>query len=486
VTPRRPRAPRVRTLRSTVHLLVVVLVALLFVSGTATGLGRLSVAMTTHRLGDRVLAARQAAADLTVAYVDQETGQRGFLLTGDRAFLEPYDRGRADAQRQHARLVQLLGDDPEGLALLRDVDAAAAAWTTLAAQPQMVLRAGGPLPPDRVDELGARGKQLFDTLRARLTALTGRTAQLTTAQLDRIGTAQTIANGVTVGAFTLALLVAAASVPLLRRRLTGPLERLLTDVQTVAAGDHDRPIRPGGPREVAIIAASVDRMRDNLVGYSREREAAQHELTLRQEHDRMAADLHDLTIQRVFGLGLGLTSVARRHPELAPVVAPLVEETDRIIREVRTVIFDLGRAETGDTLRGRVIDVTEESVRALGFTPSLEFTGPVDTMAGEAAGDEVLAVLREALANVARHASASTATVRLAAQDGALRLTVTDNGVGLDGRALDDGGLDGPGRRDDGLANLRTRAERLDGRVSVGPGPDGGTVVDWQVPLGAS
>jgi signal transduction histidine kinase len=153
---------------------------------------------------------------------------------------------------------------------------------------------------------------------------------------------------------------------------------------------------------------------------------------------------------------------------------------------VRTVIFDLGRAETGDTLRGRVIDVTEESVRALGFTPSLEFTGPVDTMAGEAAGDEVLAVLREALANVARHASASTATVRLAAQDGALRLTVTDNGVGLDGRALDGGGLDGPGRRGDGLANLRARAERLDGRVSVGPGPDGGTVVDWQVPLGAS
>ncbi|MGY1644328.1 CHASE3 domain-containing protein [Geodermatophilus sp. SYSU D00703] len=466
---------RVSTLRGTVQLVVLVMVALLLTGGTVAGLARLSVLMSVNRLEGTVLPARQAATDLTVAFVDQETGQRGYLLTGDHTFLEPYDRGRADAESLEVRLTELLRDDATGLDLLRQVTAAAQSWDEQVAQPQIAARSLGAVPDDVQRDLDTTGKALFDTLRERSDALTARTAQLTRVQLDHIAAAQAVANGVSIGALVVALTVALLTVPLLRRRLTRPLERLLTDVQAVAAGDHDRPISAQGAQELVTIAASVETMRQSVLRHSRERLAAQRQLTLHEEHDRMATDLHDLTIQRVFALGLRLSSAGRRHPELAPVLAPLVEETDEVIRELRTVIFDLGRTPDGDhALRRSVLDVTETSVRVLGFSPVVEFGGPVDAVPAGEVVDGVTAVLRESLSNVARHAGASTATVRIAVHDGSLALTVTD-----DGRGIPDGAP-----RGNGLANLRTRAERLGGRATVDARPDGrGTVIRWEVPL---
>jgi signal transduction histidine kinase len=472
---RPPLRSRVATLHATVHLLVAVLVALLLVSGTATALARLTVTRAGTRLMDDVLPASQASTALTVAHVDQETGLRGFLLTGDRSFLEPYDRGRADAAALEHRLGDLLEDDPTGRVLLARATEAAQAWDTGAAQPQIDARSLGPLPAATEQELSATGRTLFDALRARLAALTDHTGQLTRRQLDRITAAETVANAVAVGTLVLAVVVALATVPLLRRRLTRPLQRLLTDVEAVAAGDHERPIDPQGPRELATIAAAVEQMRRSVLQHSRERVAVQHQLTLREEQDRMAADLHDLVIQRVFALGLGLSSVVRRHPGLAPAVAPLVDETDEVIRELRAVIFGLRRVPRPDeTLRASVLDVTEASARALGFPPTVEFAGPLDAVTADEIAQEVLAVLREALSNVARHAGASTAVVRVAADDDTLGLTVTDDGRGVPDDV----------RRGDGLANLRVRAERLGGRMTVRPRPGGpGTVLEWEVPL---
>ncbi|MGK5110476.1 MULTISPECIES: CHASE3 domain-containing protein [unclassified Geodermatophilus] len=463
-----------RTLRGAVGWLVGVFVVLVVASATATGLARAAVASAQSELGERVLPARQAATDLATAYVDQETGLRGYLLTGDAQFLEPQERGRTDAERLEGRLADLLADDLDGTELLGAVRAAGAEWHIGTSEPGIDARRQGPLSAGRLEALTMDGKTAFDTLRAALAALQAHAVQRTADQLSAIGTAQTVANVVAIGAAVLGLAVAVAVVPLGRRLITGPLDRLLDDVQAVAAGDHGRPIAASGPREFATIADSVDRMRASVVAHSTQRAAAQRELTLRQEHERMAADLHDLTIQRVFGLGLGLSSLSRRHAQLAPAVLPLIEETDRIIRELRTVIFDLGRSEVADTLRGRVIDVAEESARVLGFTPSLEFSGAVDTLASDAAGAEVLAALREALSNTARHAGATQAEVCLAAQDGRLWLTVTDNGVGLRPEST----------RGNGLANLQARAQRLGGTADVRPGPQGtGTVVEWEVPL---
>jgi signal transduction histidine kinase len=317
---------------------------------------------------------------------------------------------------------------------------------------------------------------LFDDLRGRLAALEGRTAALEGAQLDRIAAAQRVANLVSIVALVLALVVAVGSLPLLRHLITVPLRRLIGQVQAVAGGAYEEAIDVREPEELATIAQSVNRMRDAVVEHSEQLVRAQRDLVLREEHDRLATDLHDLTIQRIFALGLALTALARRNPELAGAVAPLIEETDRIVREVRTVIFDLGRAEISESLRGHVLDLAEESTRALGFAPHVEFAGPVDTLADTEMSAAVLAVLREALSNVARHARATRADIRLSVENGVLRLTVLDDGVGIDESAT--AGY--------GLGNMASRAARFGGTASVRKRADGdGTVLDWQAPVRA-
>ncbi|MGY1636867.1 CHASE3 domain-containing protein [Geodermatophilus sp. SYSU D00742] len=468
--------PRLGSLRAVVHVVVAVLIGMLVVSAVVTGAARATVAAAQRTLSDEVLPARQATSDLVTAYVNQETGHRGFLLTGDPVFLEPYDQGRAAADGLQSRLADLLSDDAEGLALLEDVQAAGERWQRTVAEPGNAVRGAGPLADAEARSLAVDGKAQFDALRGRVTALEDRTVELTTAQLARIRGAQSLANVIAISAAVLAVAVGLGTWLFLRRRLTRPLQRLLTDVRVVADGDYDHRIDRRGPQELSLLADAVDRMRVSVVASGRERVAAQHELTLRQEHDRMAADLHDLTIQRVFGLGLRLASAGLRHPQLAPVADPLIEETDRIIRELRTVIFELSRhgSDSGETLRGATIGVVEGGVRALGFTPSLEFSGPVDTLVPDETAVEVLAVLQESLSNVARHARATRADVSLRVRDGLLELTVRDDGVGVDSASP----------RGNGLTNLHARAQRLGGEAGVGPGPDGrGTVVTWRVPV---
>jgi signal transduction histidine kinase len=461
------------SLMRTVQLIIGVLLVLLVISTGMTIAVRLTVAAAQSQLDDRLLPAREAAGSLLTAYVDQETGQRGFLLSGEESALQPYVAGQQRAQQLTVQLSDLIADDPQSLALLRAVRDAAQRWQAEAAEPQIAARRQGPIAADQLPGMVLTGKSLFDALRDRLTALERRTVALTGAQLDRIARAQRLANGVALVTLVLALVVVIGALPLLRHLITIPLRRLIGQVQTVAGGAYDEPINVQEPQELATIAGSVDRMRSSVVSRTDRLVEAQRELVLREEHDRLATDLHDLTIQRIFALGLAMTSLARRNPELKDALAPLIEETDRIVREVRTVIFDLGRAEATESLRGHVLDLAEESTRALGFSPTVEFAGPVDTLVGEDLSSAVLAVLREALSNVARHASAGRADIRLGAEDGHLRLTVTDDGVGI--------GADAPAGY--GLANMSARAARLGGTARVGPAPAGGTVVEWQVPL---
>jgi signal transduction histidine kinase len=117
--------------------------------------------------------------------------------------------------------------------------------------------------------------------------------------------------------------------------------------------------------------------------------------------------------------------------------------------------------------------VCQDCAAALGFTPAVRFTGPVDFEVSDSAAEHALAVAREALSNVARHAEASMADVDVETADGHLTVRVTDNGVGMPAEA---------GRRS-GLGNLADRAEELGGEFSVGAGRDGGTVLTWRVPL---
>ncbi len=200
----------------------------------------------------------------------------------------------------------------------------------------------------------------------------------------------------------------------------------------------------------------------------------QQRMVLLEDRDRIARDLHDHVIQRLFVAGLTVQSVAsglsgdRRGERLAQVVGDI----DATIRQIRTSIFELRGAlgpETG-TLRTQLVDVAAELTETLGFSPRLRFTGPLDAVVPEPIVEDLLAVVREALTNVARHAQAGQVDVEVAATSAQLSVDVIDNGIGI-----------GEAARRSGLANLRERAQRHGGELTT---PDHeGTHVRWTIPL---
>jgi signal transduction histidine kinase len=201
--------------------------------------------------------------------------------------------------------------------------------------------------------------------------------------------------------------------------------------------------------------------------------ADQQRLVVLQDRERIARDLHDHVIQRVFGAGLALEGIAGSvEPAVALRLVAVVEDLDVTIRQIRDLIFRLQLPEAGRTLRSAVLDVAGEAAAVLGFAPDVSFIGPVDTATGDALVDDVVAVTREALSNVVRHAHASHAAMTVSAVAGELTVLVSDDGVGL-----------GDITRRSGLDNLTRRALRHGGTSELGSCRTGGTELRWTVPL---
>lgn len=207
------------------------------------------------------------------------------------------------------------------------------------------------------------------------------------------------------------------------------------------------------------------------------------QLAVLEDRDRIARDLHDLVIQRLFAVGMLLEGAQRASRPNAPGVAERIGaalgDLEATVQEIRTAIFALQQHpdEAPSGLRTRVLRETGAAAQTLGFRPSVGFTGPVDARVPDETARNLIAALREALSNAARHANPTRLDVAVDASGDAVRLTVADNGVGLP--------PEGPGGMDEsGLRNLRRRAEALGGSAGLGPGLDGrGITVTWQVPL---
>ncbi|MFC8348495.1 GAF domain-containing protein [Streptomyces sp. NPDC057280] len=206
----------------------------------------------------------------------------------------------------------------------------------------------------------------------------------------------------------------------------------------------------------------------------RRRDAAQ--IAVLQDRDRIARDLHDLAIQRLFATGMTLQSAGRfiDHPEASKRVLRAVDDLDETIKIIRSTIFGLrAREDTpGSGLRARVVRVVGEAAPVLGFAPSVRMEGLLDTHVSKDVAEHAVAVLSEALTNVARHAHATRADVVLATDGRDLRLTVSDDGVGIPAE----------GRRS-GLRNMAERAEQLGGELESTSPPGGGTTLVWRVPV---
>jgi len=197
------------------------------------------------------------------------------------------------------------------------------------------------------------------------------------------------------------------------------------------------------------------------------------EFTLTEERERMARDLHDTVIQRLFAVGLSLQSVVSSNLEPASRerVMSSIDDLDATIREIRTTIFEITRERSAPAagLRGRVLSIIGEVTTKLDLPVDVTFEGPLDTVVGPTASDHLIKVLRELLTNIVRHASATHVHVSIELRGGELTVCVADDGIGLrPGRT--------PGR---GLRNLADRAQELQGSFDVSPGESGGTLVLW-------
>lgn len=203
------------------------------------------------------------------------------------------------------------------------------------------------------------------------------------------------------------------------------------------------------------------------------------QLLVLNDRDRIARDLHDLAIQRLFAGGLSLQSVLNRladRPDVAERVQRVVDDLDDTIKVVRSTIYALRESDRSDAtagLRTRLVTEVGRAAETLGFAPSLRMSGLLDTDVPEEQREHLLAVLREALSNAARHAGATAVEVTAEATATALRLRVADNGRGI-----------GPDvTRRSGLGNIGTRAEHLGGTFTLTANEPSGTVLEWTVPL---
>jgi signal transduction histidine kinase len=203
------------------------------------------------------------------------------------------------------------------------------------------------------------------------------------------------------------------------------------------------------------------------------------DLTLVHDRERIAADLHDTVIQRIFATGLALQATLRvvSNPDAAQRIEGAVAELDETIRQIRSAIFALQTPQVaGRGLREEILALVSESAASLGFEPHLGLDGPIDSIVERDVAAHLLAVVREALSNVVRHAQATRVDVLVTVAGGFLTVEVRDNGIGA-GANVRPGGL--------GLTNLAQRAADLGGTLHLTAAADHrGSALSWRVPLG--
>jgi signal transduction histidine kinase len=233
------------------------------------------------------------------------------------------------------------------------------------------------------------------------------------------------------------------------------------------------PLSPPAADMLATFAAQAS-MALELAEHRRQAER----MAVFEDRDRIAKDLHDLVIQRLYATGMSLQGTISliSLPEVADRVSHAVDALDDTIREIRSAIFALHShaGAKAASLRTRILGAVQEMAPALGFAPSVRLDGSLEETVPAEVAEQLLTAIRESLANVARHASARHAELAVVVGE-QVKLIVTDDGIGIT-----------PGGRRSGLRNLEDRAIGLGGALAAEPIRGGGTELIWQVPLSRS
>lgn len=268
--------------------------------------------------------------------------------------------------------------------------------------------------------------------------------------------------------------------------LTALLRRAAAGGQDAAGQETQAVRKDGSVVDVAVTCSAMHGADETVTGYSivlrditarlaaeAELAAARAEQTVLAERDRMARDLHDRVIQRIFAAGMSLEAAASlaRNPAAATRIQNVIRDLDTSIDELRETIFMLRHGTRPNVgLRDGIVALAGAAAPVLGFSPEVRFDGPTDEIPPQTA-EHILAVCREALSNIARHAGASAAAITLSA-DSEILLTVSDNGRGL-----------GEITRSSGLRNMGERAELLGGTFTATSQPGSGTRLEWRAPV---
>ena len=233
------------------------------------------------------------------------------------------------------------------------------------------------------------------------------------------------------------------------------------------------------PVEISLSPISVNGVQMTIAAVRdvTDRRETMARLALLKDRERIARDIHDLVIQRIFAAGMSIQAVSGLvdAPAVRERLAEVTDNLDETIRQLRQSIFELGRFDEHQSLSSQLASIVDERAQHLGFAPELRIDGRLDDVP-EFVADQVVATLTEALSNVARHAGATSARVEVVCSDGNVSLTVEDNGTGINREPKAKGGL----------SNMMWRAAELGGSCSVLPNEPEGTRLVWRVPLSAS
>jgi sigma-B regulation protein RsbU (phosphoserine phosphatase) len=253
------------SLRARLLAILALLVLVLAATTAVTATAQRRVARENSLVGEVLQPAAVEARALLSAMVNQETGQRGFLITGDTSYLAPYRQGREAAMARLAELRTSFRSDPDVQRALDAVARAQREWRTRHADPEIEARRSGGLPAAQTLVDSGGGRRSFDALRRRIEALQQLIDERTeVARADALRDGQVARNAVVVGAAVTLLLVLLTGL-LVRRWFLVPVNRLRGDMRAVAAGALEREIRASGPSDVAAIGHDAEGMRRRIV-----------------------------------------------------------------------------------------------------------------------------------------------------------------------------------------------------------------------------
>jgi signal transduction histidine kinase len=286
------------------------------------------------------------------------------------------------------------------------------------------------------------------------------------------------------------LVTAREPVLLLTRPGDLAVDGLTNDVRSLGASDAYGPTAllpiTVGDDEIGVLAVAWPAAAESIVGdvvqplamvaqqmglalVAARSQTDRSRLAILEDRDRIARDMHDHVIQRLFATGLSLQSTSRlaEHPTVRTRLDEAVDNLDAAIKDIRQTIFELHRERPQRELGEEFAELVRESAQSLGFVPELTIDGPLDALPAEVEAD-LVAVVREGLANVVRHAQASAVSVRVSVGD-TIRVEVADDGVGVSSTVVQSG-----------LANLRQRAEGRGGSLTLRPRTPSGTALVWE------